>query len=121
MKVASLIFTIIGAIGGLGSFGCFLITIRDIQKAARSLSNETTFGMEAIERFKQIEGKIINEEHWGPVPWEGGKDVQNMLEIKYISYDPNTMGREWKDCKQSVRRVYLDHKGDAMIEGWRLK
>lgn len=121
MEIATLIFTIIGAIGGLGSFGCFLISIKDIQKVARSLSDETIFGREAIERFNQIKDKISDAQHWGPIPWEGEKNIQNMLEIKHISYDPNTMGIEWKDCKQSVRRLYIDDNEEAMIEGWRLK
>ena len=47
--------------------------------------------------------------------------MHDMLEIRYVSYDPNSMGIEWKDCKQSVRRVYRDDNGEAKVEGWRIK
>lgn len=121
MEIATLVFTIIGAIGGIGSFGCFILALRDIQKVAGSLSNETLFGTEAKNRFKEITASLEKSQHWGPVPWEGGQDVHDMLEIKYVSYDPNSMGIEWKGCKQSVRRVYIDDTGKAKVEGWRIK
>lgn len=87
----------------------------------QEISNETLFGIEAKNRFKEIAANLEKSQHWGPVPWEGGQDVHDMLEIRYVSYDPNSMGIEWKDCKQSVRRVYRDDNGEAKVEGWRIK
>ena len=120
MKVATLIFTIIGAIGGLGSFGCFVIAIKPLLTAVRSLSNETLFGEEAREKYKGISGKLPSDQHWGPCKWEGGQGFSYMLEVKQIIYDSITMGNEWKNIKQSVRRVYMEN-GEMLVEGWRIK
>jgi hypothetical protein len=43
-----------------------------------------------------------------------------MLEIKKITYDPKTMGSEWKGCNRSIRYVYKEEKG-FMVKGWRIK
>jgi hypothetical protein len=43
-----------------------------------------------------------------------------MYEVKKVSYDPKTMGAEWKGCRKSVRYVYKDTE-TLMVMGWRIK
>lgn len=81
--------------------------------------NETIYGKEAEDRYKEIKSRFSCESIIEPY---GGSDqkITPQLEIKKIPYDPQTMPSSWKGTKKNIRYYYEDN-GIKMVERWRLK
>jgi len=110
-----IIANIFGIIGGIISIiGLPVVYIKVRAK------DETLFGHEAEERFKKIEASLPPAGAFGPYIFGGGNIKVPKLEIRRVSYDPQTMDAEWKGVKKSIRYFY-EENGDKWIKGWRLK
>jgi len=109
------IFPIVGAIGGI-------ITIIGLPSIFLkvNLKDETLFGDEAVDRFKEIESKLSSNSAYNHYKHGGGNIKTPKLEIRRIFYDPQTMGTEWKGIKKTVRYFY-EENGEKWIKVWRFK
>jgi len=88
--------------------------------------NIRLFEDEAKTRYESVKDSLPTEYPyvWGPCDWEGGQNFSYMYEEEGITYDPRTMGAEWKGCTRSVRYVYPEGEGETRklkVRGWRLK
>jgi hypothetical protein len=131
INVAGIHSILAGYISSVGTLLMGVAAIIAAIKASPILKNifskdECLFGDEAKERYEYLNSHLMLPAEypyfWGPVPWEGNQDsnLRYMLEIKKISYDPKTMGSEWKGCNKSIRYVYREN-GCLMVKGWRMK
>jgi hypothetical protein len=120
IEIGNLIAISVAAVGtllmGIGA-------VSNLPKILRNVStkDECLFGDEAKERYEQMKDDLPKNYPfvWGPVEWGGGKNIKYMFEVKKVSYDPKTLGAEWKGCKKSVRYVYPESE-KLMVKGWRL-
>jgi len=109
---------IFDAIGAIGAFLTGLSVVFGIYKYIDSLlvKNETMFGDEAKERFKQIENQLNSKSAvvLKPLEHKGGDIIVPRLEIRKISSYSKTIGKEWKGRKAIVK--YSDNEeGDKPI------
>jgi hypothetical protein len=117
--MAKTVFDII--VGILGA-GASIVTIYGVIKIyiVVKFKEETLFGAEAEDRFKQIKAKLPVDGVFGPHKYGGGNINTPKLEVRKVVYDSQTMSPEWKGVKKTLRYFY-EEKGDTMIKGWRFK
>jgi hypothetical protein len=109
------VFPILGAISSIIAItGVILIYFKV------KFNDETLFGPEADERFEEIKAKLPKDGAFGPHEYKGGNIKTPKLEVRRVSYDPQTMGTEWKGVKKTIRYFY-EENDKKWIKGWRFK
>jgi hypothetical protein len=113
-------FTIITALGSIGTFIGVIISLIRIVQTVR-IKSEKIYGKEAENRYREIAENINKKtsQPFGPDEYEGGNRITPQLEIERFYFDKHTMPAKWKSCKKTIRYYYKEND-KRMVCGWRV-
>ena len=81
---------------------------------------ETLFGKEAEDRFNSIKSRLPDSRLYFDGKYEGGSKATPQFELERFYYDPQTMGKEWKNISKTIRYYSKNNQGEIMVKAWRL-
>jgi hypothetical protein len=113
-----LVIVISGLIGSLVT----VLTFFGIRLGKNVLAVEEKLYLEEAEkRYNELKDSISKDKMFGPYERGGNKIKTPQFEVCRVTFNPETMGQEWKNCKRAVRYSYTDKEtGKIMVHGWRL-
>jgi hypothetical protein len=117
------VLDIITALGSVGTFAGFIITLVKMLKVAEVIKfqPEKLYGKEALERYDALLKKIPERSPgaFGPDEYTGGNKLTPQFEVERFHYDKQTMSPEWKKITKTIHYYYKEND-KILVRGWRL-